>query len=184
MKQNQYYLLDSEQMHEDYPGTFEIPSLEEVAAITVGSCVELLFVGNERAPERVRVIVESINEDELIGHLDGELIGIPISNGDIISFGRKHICQLFPTRRLLVIQYREVRREFVVDVPAGIDLDDEDDLRQLSEEADDRGVDWIKNDDDDLGEMQVAELGKNWLPPKEQVGMIDVPFFVSASTGI
>jgi hypothetical protein len=182
MKQNQYFLLDCEQMHVNHPETFEIPGPEDIQAITVGSCVKVIFMIDEGyaegVPERMWVIVDAINGDEFVGRLNSEPYAMPIRRGEVIEFNRKHICQVFSTRKVLLIQYRDVKRQFVVEVPTSTDIDDREVLSLLSEEADERGVGWQENDGGDLGEIQVLELGKDFPVIAGQDGMINIPCFV------
>jgi len=124
MTEADYTLPDPRPIAAGAPYTFFLPSASELAAVTDGDLVKLLFdyphPTEKWAAERMWVMVESVDDDELLGVLDNvpDEPTSPLKVGDQITFKRHNILAIQwkdPNSAPVVPSYREYWDRCLVD---------------------------------------------------------------------
>ena len=119
-----YAVLDARPIAADAPYTFFLPSQSELAAVGKGDLVKLLFdyphETEKWAAERMWVIVESAQGDELQGVLDNhpDEPTSPLKAGDSVMFNRHAILSIQwdnPDTAPPAAEYREYWERCLVD---------------------------------------------------------------------
>jgi uncharacterized protein YegJ (DUF2314 family) len=96
-----YELDDGEQMHEDAPETFYIPSLDQRHSLRVGDCVKLVFRMAQPntdilSVERMWVEITEVKESYYKGFIDNDPQGdVKVKCGDIAIFQPKHVIAIY-----------------------------------------------------------------------------------------
>lgn len=80
-------LVNAEEIHKQYPKSFEIPDKEDLDDLKIGDSVKV----NKEPGERFWVEIVDIKPDYYLGEVDNEIITGDIEYGDIIKFQRKNI---------------------------------------------------------------------------------------------
>ena len=87
---NKYWLVNAQEMHQNHPETFEVPSQARIAKLKKGDEVKLCFNGKER----MWVKIKKIDGDEFEGELDNKPFELRhLSLGDKVVFRRENIYQ-------------------------------------------------------------------------------------------
>lgn len=85
-------IIDAQQLHHEFPQTFEIPSRDKLAALSKGDLVKIC-VDNERFYVRV----ESVEDEKVIGIIYSDLIQTQyhgLKANDPIEFEKRHIYKI------------------------------------------------------------------------------------------
>ena len=97
-----YELDNGEEIHNEYPETFEIPSRELREKLKVGDIVKLIFRMEERANkeevsvERMWVEIQEKNGSYYSGILDNDPSGeVLVECGITVNFKAEHIIQIY-----------------------------------------------------------------------------------------
>lgn len=85
------FFTDAQKMHKENPDTFFAPSIEELSEIQIKDSVKVCV--NNR--ERFWVTVEKIDENNIIGVVDNNLVEINLKLGEEIRFEKRHIYDIF-----------------------------------------------------------------------------------------
>ena len=93
------HLEDAEELHSQFPESFQIPPRVERDGLVPGDLAKLLFTYSSNAEEfteRMWVIVDSAKgSGKFIGILDNEPFEIPVLEaGTFVSFKAEHVCSI------------------------------------------------------------------------------------------
>lgn len=81
--------IDAQQMHQDFPETFKVPSPQVLDKLTKGDLVKICV-----SDERFWVRIETVEGDKVIGNIYSDLIRTKyhgLKANDHIEFEKKHI---------------------------------------------------------------------------------------------
>ena len=85
-------LNDAQQLHQQYPETFDVPPDIALAYIEPGDLVKLCFTDTER----MWVLVESVTPTVLEGRLSNTPFFLDsLRPGDLVTFERRHVYDIF-----------------------------------------------------------------------------------------
>jgi uncharacterized protein YegJ (DUF2314 family) len=96
-----YNFVNAQEMHKLHPKTFEVPSDEELNNIKIGDFVKICIYGklepdfSDIDNERFWVEVTEINNDEIIGTVDNELVEVDLKYGEKIKFKKENIYSIW-----------------------------------------------------------------------------------------
>ncbi len=82
-------IIDFQQLHQDFPQTFPLPSAEEFDKMIKGDLVKICVEN-----ERFYVRVEAVDADKVTGHIYSDLVLTErhgLKAGDAIEFEKKNI---------------------------------------------------------------------------------------------
>lgn len=92
---SRWHLADADARHHEFPDTFDIPSAEAKAALRGGDIVKLIFVPRRGHVERMWTVIDHVDGDRLVGHLDNDPYGIRgLEAGAQVVFERRHVCAI------------------------------------------------------------------------------------------
>ncbi len=86
-----FKFVNAQKMHELYPKTFDVPTIEELNSLKKGDSVKVCIDDIER----FWVTVTSVNNDEIIGIVDNELIDLDLKIGEEIKFKKENIYSIW-----------------------------------------------------------------------------------------
>ncbi len=88
-----YEWSDAQELHRQYPDTFEVPDPSELRNLGVGDHVK----GCLAHKERVWVLVAGVNGSQIYGTLDNEpvLPSTPGKLGELVVLNQKHVYRVF-----------------------------------------------------------------------------------------
>ena len=104
LKNDGWELESAVQRNSEHPDKFEVPSIEELQQLQIGSLVKLLFLfwehdkpeENMISCERMWVTIQSINEHVISGQLENEPKTSKVLKPlDKINFSSEHICSIY-----------------------------------------------------------------------------------------
>lgn len=90
-------LLDGEAQNARHPDTFHIPTRSRREGLAAGEIVKLCFVpDDDRAPERMWVIVTGLEDDGYVGTLDNDPYGIDeLSADEVVEFAPRNVIDVY-----------------------------------------------------------------------------------------
>ena len=83
--------VDAQEMHKKHPDSFYAPTIRELRALKKGDTVKVCY----NNLERFWVILTSVKGNKLEGKVDNHVLANDLSLGDIVSFERRHVYDIF-----------------------------------------------------------------------------------------
>jgi uncharacterized protein YegJ (DUF2314 family) len=87
-------LTDAQEMHRQYPVTFQVPTEAELDAIKPGDCVKAGFI-DATGEERMWVLVLGTEGDRILGTLNNYPVETPMEFGQPVNMERRHVCAIW-----------------------------------------------------------------------------------------
>lgn len=83
--------VDAQEMHGEFPATFEVPSNDSLSLLSSGDEVKV-----SHNTERFWVAINGIFGNTIVGTVDNYLIcNHPFSHGDVITFEKRHVHSIY-----------------------------------------------------------------------------------------
>ena len=97
-----YSLANAVELAAEHPDTFELPRPQDIAELTVGGLVKLIFLpaGGKGMPERMWVQVTGVDAFAYTGTLSNHPLTLPLRHGDEVKFATQNIIAVAPEEAL------------------------------------------------------------------------------------
>ena len=88
------FYVNAQEMAKKHPDTFEAPTKEDLDAVKVGDSVKVC--ANQK--ERFWVTVTEVNNDDVIGTVDNDLVSVELAYDETIKFKKENIYSIYETK--------------------------------------------------------------------------------------
>jgi hypothetical protein len=91
-----FKLVDAQDRHFRYPTTFEVPSVEELLALKVGTSAKIAIEDPDGHTERFWVTVVGKSDRGFVGSVGNNLLYVPLAFGELVAFEKQHVFRIDP----------------------------------------------------------------------------------------